>query len=144
MLVISALGKRGRRVISSLRTALLHSKTQSFPSSLKDAFLPCSLLFNVYFPTKVITIPIEDYLLLSRSRMAWTDSAHTNPPFHSTGTPVDSPALWIAGLSAVTIIIGVLLIFYLAIRKPRWIAQIKYVNKNWLHAKHGKGFSFES
>ena len=49
------------------------------------------------------------------------------------GSPVDSPALWVAGLSG-TLIIGALLVPYLSVRKRRCVPQTKCVNKTRLGA----------
>ncbi|XP_052583326.1 zona pellucida sperm-binding protein 4 [Peromyscus californicus insignis] len=69
---------------------------------------------ELHFENNTASISSKGPVILLQSTKDPADMLH-----RYSSTPMDSPALWIVGLSAVTIIIGVLLIFYLAIRKPR-------------------------
>ncbi|XP_057643924.1 zona pellucida sperm-binding protein 4 [Chionomys nivalis] len=69
---------------------------------------------ELYFENSTASISSKGPVILLQATRDPADVLH-----RYSSSPVDSPALWMVGLSVVMIIIGVLLVFYLASRKLR-------------------------
>ncbi|XP_051007433.1 zona pellucida sperm-binding protein 4 [Acomys russatus] len=69
---------------------------------------------ELYFENNTASVSSKGPLILVHTTKDPGDMLYRYP-----STPMDSSALWVSGLSATMIVIGVLFVFYLAIRKQR-------------------------